>query len=62
MSNQATTQQSAPLYYEIIDLQRKMVIGKAKTLRAAYNKCDRLDQVYGAVRYGAKAIYAPKAA
>ena len=37
--------------YKVIDTHTKQVISTHKTLKAAYRKCDRLDNEYGAVRY-----------
>jgi len=42
--------------YQIIDGKTGFVVGNAKTLRSAWNKCNKLDLVYGAVRYCAKRV------
>ena len=37
--------------YQVIDIQTKTVLSTHATLKQASRKCDRLDLVYGAVRY-----------
>ena len=37
--------------YQVVDSQTKYVIGIYSTLKRAVNKADKLDLIYGAIRY-----------
>lgn len=37
--------------FKIIDTKTGLVVGTRNTLKAASNRCDKLDLEYGAVRY-----------
>ncbi len=37
--------------YNIFDSRTGLVVGVARTLKAAHRKADRMDMAYGAVRY-----------
>jgi len=41
--------------YNVIDNQTGRVVGTYSTMKRAYSKADRLDTIYGAVRYVVKA-------
>lgn len=45
-----------PHTHEVIDIQTGKSMGKYKSGRAAYDRADKLDMAYGAVRYVVKLI------
>lgn len=40
--------------YDVVDLQTGVVIGTYATRKRARSKADKLDLIYGAVRYGVR--------